>query len=104
VKVFGDSFISGFIEGRKLDAIISIKTKNGDNSNDIKAALEANFGKGGVGGSIQGEAAVAHAKSFADTKPPLLSTGTVVAISKRNRSSGQLRHSLKRQPISPERR
>ena len=67
-KVFGDCYISGFVEGGELDAIISIKTKSQDSDNDIQAALEANFGKGGIGGSIKGEAAIKHAKAFADSE------------------------------------
>ena len=51
-KVYGDSFISRFIRGGELDAIISIKTSSKDSEMNIKAALEANFGKGPVGGNL----------------------------------------------------
>ena len=67
-KVFGDSFISGFIEGGELDAIISIKMKDGANDKDIKAALEANFGKGGVGGNISGSGQKTNSSAFNDSE------------------------------------
>jgi hypothetical protein len=59
--VFGDCFISGFIEGGELDAIVSIKTTDKETETNIKAALEANFGKGGVGGSLNASFAKDHA-------------------------------------------
>lgn len=67
-KVFGDAFISGFIEGGELDAVISIKMKEGANDKGIKAALEANFGKGGVGGSVSASGSYDHATAFNDTE------------------------------------
>ena len=51
-RVYGDSYISGFIEGGELDAVISIKTTDRSHAMDIKASLEANFGKGVAGGSV----------------------------------------------------
>ena len=51
-KIYGDCFISGFVEGGELDALISIKILNQEKERDIKAGLEASFGKGGVGGDL----------------------------------------------------
>ena len=67
-KVFGDSFISGFIEGGELDAIISIKTKSTDTAKDIKAALEGNFGKGGVGVEASASFGKQNAKALGDSE------------------------------------
>lgn len=54
-KVYGDSFISGFIEGGELNAIISIKTSDKKTINSIKASLEGSFGKGKFSADIKGE-------------------------------------------------
>ena len=67
-KVYGDCFISGFIEGGELDAIVSIKTTDSDTSRDIKAALEASFGKGGVGGSASASVALANSKALQNSE------------------------------------
>ena len=45
-KIYGDTFISGFLEGGELNAIISIKSSDTSAIRQIKAALEASFGKG----------------------------------------------------------
>jgi hypothetical protein len=48
-KIYGDSFISGFIEGGEINALISIKLKTpGDERADsiARARLEAVFGQG----------------------------------------------------------
>jgi hypothetical protein len=50
-KIFGNTFISGFIEGGELNAIVSVKSHDEESILDIKAALEASFGKGGAGAS-----------------------------------------------------
>lgn len=67
-KVYGDCFISGFVEGGELDAIISIKTSGADTSKDIKAALEANFGKGGVGVDASASLAISKAKALENSE------------------------------------
>lgn len=54
-KVYGDSFISGFIEGGELNAIISVKTSDKKTINSIKASLEGSFGKGKFSADIKGE-------------------------------------------------
>ncbi|KAI1291440.1 hypothetical protein F5Y03DRAFT_403279 [Xylaria venustula] len=67
-SVFGDSFISGFVEGGELDAIVSIKCKDQAASTNIKAALEANFGKGGVGGSLNAAFSKDHANALNESQ------------------------------------
>lgn len=56
-RIYGDSFISGFLEGGELNAIISIKSTDTEATKSIKAALEASFGKGAspASGSINAE-------------------------------------------------
>lgn len=50
MKVYGDCYISGFIEGGELDAIVSVKITDKSTESDIKAALEASFGQGNAAG------------------------------------------------------
>ena len=45
-ETYGDCFVSGFIEGGELDAVISIKESNDAKLNSIKAGIEACFGGG----------------------------------------------------------
>jgi hypothetical protein len=52
-RIYGDSYISGFIEGGELNAVISIKSQDKSKIMDIKAQLEGSFGKG-MSVSLQG--------------------------------------------------
>lgn len=69
-RVFGDSFISGFVEGGELNAIISVKSSDESSLKDIKAALEASFGKGGAGasGSIEAKFGLNSEKHISSTE------------------------------------
>lgn len=52
-RIYGDSYISGFIEGGELNAVISVKSQDKSKIMDIKAQLEASFGKG-ISANIKG--------------------------------------------------
>ncbi|KAF7343735.1 hypothetical protein MSAN_01954100 [Mycena sanguinolenta] len=55
-RVYGDSFISGFIEGGEFNALISIKLKDSSKATQIKAQLEAEMRFGAV--EVSGTGAV----------------------------------------------
>lgn len=67
-RVYGDCFISGFIEGGELDAIISIKTTDTATAKDIKASLEGSFGKGGVGVELSAAAGSSDSKALENSE------------------------------------
>lgn len=52
--IYGDSFISGFLEGGEFNALLSIKVSNKEKVKDIKGSLSLNLEKAGFG--IKGEA------------------------------------------------
>ncbi|KAJ6538432.1 hypothetical protein DFH09DRAFT_930393 [Mycena vulgaris] len=54
-RVYGDSFISGFIEGGEFSALISIKLKDRSKSKEIKGQLEAKVNFQAVDVAIAGE-------------------------------------------------
>ncbi|KAF4946493.1 hypothetical protein FGADI_11131 [Fusarium gaditjirri] len=65
MKVYGDCYISGFIEGGELDAIVSVKITDKATESDIKAALEASFGQGrAAGGSVNASVGIDKANAF----------------------------------------
>ncbi|KAK0518264.1 hypothetical protein OC842_007843, partial [Tilletia horrida] len=72
-KVFGDCFISGFVEGGELNALISMQIPNKVKSTDIKAE-----GQIALGDSIkvEGSGAVQSAKANLE-----LNTETTVQVS-----------------------
>ena len=55
-EIYGDCFISGFIEGGEFDALISITTEDTMKKNSISGELElsANIGGVDVAGSVKG--------------------------------------------------
>ncbi|KAJ6606117.1 hypothetical protein DFH09DRAFT_896390 [Mycena vulgaris] len=54
-RVYGDSFISGFIEGGEFNALISIKLKDRSKSKEIKGQLEAKVNFQAVDVAIAGK-------------------------------------------------
>ncbi|KAK0569610.1 hypothetical protein OC861_000790 [Tilletia horrida] len=73
-KVFGDSFISGFLEGGELNAIVSMKILNKAKATDIKAEGAIALGKDSL--SVTAEGAFKTAKANLD-----LNTETTVQVS-----------------------
>ncbi|KAE8262350.1 hypothetical protein A4X03_0g2526 [Tilletia caries] len=73
-RVFGDAFISGFIEGGELNALISMKILNKAKSTDIKAEGSIALGKESL--DISAKGAFAKAKANLD-----LNTETTVQVS-----------------------
>lgn len=63
-SVFGDCFISGFLEGGEFNALVTIKIKNKEKLNEIKANLEVNLTAGSIG--VQAKADVNLLKSDLD--------------------------------------
>ena len=55
-RVYGDSFISGFIEGGEFNALVSIKLKDRSTAKDISGQLkiQLDFKAGSVDGEAQG--------------------------------------------------
>ncbi|KAL9938484.1 hypothetical protein V8E36_003107 [Tilletia maclaganii] len=72
-SVFGDCFISGFLEGGELNAMISMKILNKVKSSDIKAEASVALGKGSLG--IDASGAFQTAKANLD-----LNTETTVQV------------------------
>ncbi|GAO18648.1 uncharacterized protein UV8b_03395 [Ustilaginoidea virens] len=69
MKVYGDSFISGFIEGGELDALVSIKVTDSSSVRDIKASLEAHFGQGAAaGGSLNASLGIDKQKTVQNSE------------------------------------
>ena len=56
--IYGDSFISGFIEGGEFNALLSIKLSDSSNKSHIMAGLELNLEKGGVGVKAKAEGTI----------------------------------------------
>ncbi|PIG89723.1 hypothetical protein AARAC_005045 [Aspergillus arachidicola] len=54
-EVYGDSYISGFLEGGEFNALLSIKLNNKENATKIKGALSVELSKAGFGISGQAE-------------------------------------------------
>lgn len=56
-EIYGDCFISGFIEGGEFDALVSITTENTMKTNGISGELElsANISGVDVAGSVKGK-------------------------------------------------
>ncbi|KAI9924692.1 hypothetical protein MW887_006544 [Aspergillus wentii] len=52
--VYGDSYVSGFLEGGEFNALLSVKVNDKENTTDIKGALAVSLEKAGFG--ISGEA------------------------------------------------
>ncbi|CAD6891723.1 unnamed protein product [Tilletia caries] len=73
-QTFGDAFVSGFLEGGELNALVSMKILNKAESKDIKAEGSIAIGKGSLDISAQG--AFATAKANLD-----LNTETTVQVS-----------------------
>lgn len=74
--VFGDCFISGFLEGGELNALISMKILN--KASESRLALEASFAASDSAGTwgVKGSGAFAMAKSNLE-----LNTETTIAVS-----------------------
>ncbi|KAB8206009.1 hypothetical protein BDV34DRAFT_224878 [Aspergillus parasiticus] len=60
-EVYGDSYISGFLEGGEFNALLSIKLNNKENATEIKGALSVELSKAGFG--ISGQAEGSYSKS-----------------------------------------
>ncbi|KAK0549211.1 hypothetical protein OC846_004165 [Tilletia horrida] len=73
-SIFGDSFISGFLEGGELNALISMKILNKAKASDIKAEGAIALGKGSL--DIQGTGAFSKAKANLE-----MNTETTVQVS-----------------------
>ncbi|KAL1622537.1 hypothetical protein SLS56_008715 [Neofusicoccum ribis] len=58
--IYGDSFLSGFLEGGEFNALVSMKVLNKDRKTDIKAGAKVALSVGGAG--IEAEANVKIAK------------------------------------------
>lgn len=54
-EVYGDSYISGFLEGGEFNALLSIKLNNKENATKVKGALSVELSKAGFGISGQAE-------------------------------------------------
>lgn len=52
--IYGDSFISGFLEGGEFNALLSVKVSNKSKLKEIKGSLSLNLEKAGFG--VKGEA------------------------------------------------
>ncbi|KAL9933580.1 hypothetical protein V8E36_007756 [Tilletia maclaganii] len=72
--VFGDSFISGFLEGGELNALVSMKILNTAKSRDIQAEGAIALGKGSL--NIDGSGAFKSAKANLE-----LNTETTIQVS-----------------------
>ena len=66
--VFGDSFISGFLEGGELNALISMKILNKDKATDIKAEAEIAINAGALEGSANAHVEIAKANLSLNTE------------------------------------
>lgn len=64
-NVYGDGFISGFIEGGELNGLVSIKLKDRSKATDIQASLKVNapFAGGAVNVSGEGDLDMKKAES-----------------------------------------
>ncbi|WPB03372.1 uncharacterized protein RHO25_008011 [Cercospora beticola] len=58
-EVYGDSFISGFIEGGELNGLVSIKLKDRSKARDLQAELKINAPFAGGAIDVSGEGSVA---------------------------------------------
>ena len=47
--IYGDSFISGYLEGGEFNALLSVAIEDSSKIKEIKAEIEVNLEKGGVG-------------------------------------------------------
>ena len=74
VKVFGDSFISGFLEGGEFNALVSMKVLNKAKKTDIKAEAKVAFTAGPI--DVTAEANVGIARSNIETN-----TETTIQVS-----------------------
>ncbi|KXG46650.1 uncharacterized protein PGRI_055060 [Penicillium griseofulvum] len=56
-EIYGDSFVSGFLEGGEFNALLSVKVADKSKVKEIKGALSLSLEKGGFGisGSAEGE-------------------------------------------------
>jgi hypothetical protein len=55
-EIYGDSFVSGFLEGGEFNALLSVKVADKSKVKDVRGALSLSLEKGGFGisGSAKG--------------------------------------------------
>lgn len=68
-NIYGDSFISGFLEGGEFNALLSVKVADKSKAKDIKGDLSLSLEKGGFGisGSAKGEYSATDMSQHAET-------------------------------------
>lgn len=66
--VFGDCFISGFIEGGEFNALVTMKVLNKNKAQDIKAEAAVTVGDKGLDAKVEGNLAIAKANLSLNTE------------------------------------